>query len=67
MKEMMSESFIQKVKADKELLELQRKIYSITGDMNDIIYPLPKCPDLETWKNGLREKLKVLEAQNGGI
>ena len=35
--------------------------------MNDIIYPLPKCPDLETWKNGLREKLKVLEAQNEGI
>lgn len=64
---MMSESFNKKIKADKELQELQRKIYSITGDMNDIIYPVPKCPDLETWKGGLREKLKVLEALNGGV
>ena len=52
------------MKNDKELNELQDKIYAITGRGADIAYDLGTCPGFEEWKEELREKLRKLEGQH---
>ncbi len=64
---MLNDRFIQMIKTDKELNELRKKIYAITGREVDISYSLTRMPSIETWKKELRENLKELEAHSGGV
>lgn len=61
---MLCKAFIERMKNDKELNELQDKIYAITGRGADIAYDLGTCPGFEEWKEELREKLRKLEGQH---
>lgn len=57
---MLKKEFIEMMKNDEELQELRKKIYAITGNLNDICF---RCghgcsQTLEEWKESLREKLE---------
>ena len=57
---MMSKEFASRMRNDEELQELRRKVYAITGKLEDISFCLGKYT-LEEWKEQLRKIVKEHE------
>ena len=64
---MFKQEFFEAMKADEELVMLRKKIYSITKRNADIAYSIDRFPTFDEWKAELREKLRKLEEQHGGV
>ena len=62
---MVSEEFKKKVEEDKELQELRRQVYSITGQLDDICFKVGGSYTLEEWKEHLREIVENQEETAG--
>lgn len=54
---MLKKEFVEIMKNDKELQELRKKVYAITGKMVDISFCIGKYT-LEEWKEQLRVIVK---------
>lgn len=59
--DMLKKEFLEKMKNDKELQELRKKVFAITGNRKDITYFYGRIT-LEEWKEQLRQIVKEHEA-----
>ena len=55
---MIKREFVGMMKDDEELQELRRKVYSITGQLEDISFRIGANYTYEEWKEQLRKIVK---------
>lgn len=55
---MLKKEFVEMMKNDKELQELRRRVYAITGQLKDISFRIGANYTYEEWKEQLR---KIIE------
>ena len=55
---MLKKEFVDMMKDDEELQELRRKVYSITGQLEDISVRIGANYNYEEWKEKLRKIVK---------
>ena len=55
---MLKKEFVDMMKDDEELQELRRKVYSITGQIEDISFRIGANYNYEEWKEKLRKIVK---------
>ena len=58
---MLKREFLEEMKNDKELQDLRKKVFAITGNRKDIIYFYGRITP-EEWKEQLRQNVKEHEA-----
>jgi hypothetical protein len=55
---MLSEEYKNKMRNDAELQELRKKVYALTGQLEDISFCIGGSYTLEEWKEHLKEIVK---------
>ena len=61
---MIKREFVGMMKDDEELQELRRKVYSITGQLEDISFRIGANYTYEEWKEQLRKIVEEWEVRN---
>ncbi len=59
---MLKKEFIEQMKNDEELQQLRKKVYEITGKLQDISFCIGANYTYEEWKEKLRKIIKENEA-----